>query len=204
MNHMQKLDFLLALYIAAIVAAELLGSKVFSLFQLNSSVAIFVFPLTFTINDIVSEVYGKDRARSFVKSGFAVLLFLFAFIWLATILPPAARFQNANQEYVHVFNKSQRIIVASLIAFWLSERFDVYLFSRIREKFGKKYLWLRNNLSNFIGQLVDTSIFMFLAFYTPGSFGFIISLIIPYWLVKCFCSIVETPLTYFGVKWLRK
>lgn len=204
MKHIQKLDFLLALYITAVVSAELLGSKIFTLFGINASVAIFVFPLTFTINDVVAEVYGKDRARSFVQSGFLILLFLFVFTWLATILPPATRFKESNEAYLHIFNKSQRIIIASLIAFWLSERFDVFLFAKIREKLGKKKLWLRNNLSNFLGQFIDTTIFMFLAFYTPGSFGFIFSLIWPYWTLKCFFSVVETPFTYLGVRWLEK
>ncbi|MBI2029691.1 queuosine precursor transporter [Candidatus Gottesmanbacteria bacterium] len=204
MKNIQKMDLLLALYISAIVCAELLGSKIFTLFGVNASVAIFVFPLTYTINDVVVEVYGKTRARSFVKSGFVILLFLFTFTLLATVLPPASRFKDTNDAYNQVFNKSQRIIIASLIAFWLSERFDVYLFSKIRQKLGEKKLWLRNNLSNFIGQFVDTTIFMFLAFYTPGSLGFIISLILPYWSLKCLFSLVETPFTYLGVRWLRK
>jgi len=205
MNKHQKLDFLLSIYIAAIVAAELLGSKIFTISGvINASVAIFVFPLTFTINDIVAEVYGKPRAQSFMRSGFYVLLGLAAYTLLTIILPPATRFTPSNEAYTLIFSKSFRIIIASLIAFWISERFDIYIFSKIREKLGKKGLWLRNNASNFISQLFDTTIFMFLAFYTPGSFNFILSIIWPYWLLKCFMSIMETPFTYWGVSWLKK
>lgn len=204
MKHIQKLDFFLALYIAAIVCAELLGSKVFTLYGINASVAIFIFPLTFTINDIVSEVYGKERASSFVKSGFLILVFVFAYTFLATVLPPAARFQNTNGAYVQLFTSSLRIIVASLVAFWCSERLDVFLFRRIREVFGTKRLWLRNNVSNFIGQLVDTILFMTLAFFMPGNAAFIVSLIVPYWILKCVFSIIETPFTYLGVRWLKR
>jgi len=203
MTQIQKLDMLLALYIAAIVCAELLGSKIFTLFGINASVAIFIFPLTFTINDVVSEVCGKERARSFVRSGFIMLFFLFAYTFLATILPPAARFQNINESYGNLFRSSLRIIVASLTAFWVSERLDVFIFYKIREKFGKKRLWLRNNLSNFIGQFVDTSVFMFLAFYIPGNALFVISLIVPYWILKCVFSIIETPFAYLGIQWLN-
>lgn len=204
MKNIYKLDLLISLYVGAIVSAELLGSKVFTLFGLNASVAIFVFPLTFTINDIVAEVYGKERARSILKSAFIILIALFAFTFFATLLPPAARFEESNESYRHVFNKSQRIILASLVAFFLSERLDVYIFSKIREKLGKSKLWLRNNTSNFIGQFFDTTLFMFLAFYTPGRFWFIITLIIPYWILKCVFSVVETPFAYAGVRWLRK
>ncbi|MDZ7586762.1 MAG: queuosine precursor transporter [Patescibacteria group bacterium] len=204
MTKIQKLDLLIAVYITCIAAAELLGAKIFQLGFIRASVAIFVFPLTFTINDIVTEVYGKDRAKSIIRAGLYVLVGLAAYTLLAISLPPAGRFTEANPAYQQIFNKSLRIMLASLTAFFLAERFDVYVFSKIREKLGQKRLWLRNNFSNFLGQLFDTTIFMFLAFYTPGSFNFILSLIWPYWLLKCLMSVIETPFTYLGVRWLKK
>lgn len=203
MFHVQKLDLLLSLYIAAIVCAELLGSKIFTVAGITASVGIFVLPLTFTINDIVAEVYGKDRAGSFVQSGFIILVFLFIYTFLATLLPPAARFKSANSAYLAIFNSSLRITAASLTAFWLGERFDVYLYNLMKIRLGKNNLWLRNNVSNFIGQLVDTSVFMFLAFFVPGNLPFIVSLILPYWILKCAFSVIETPFTYIGVRWLK-
>lgn len=204
MTQIQKLDILLGAYIAAIVSAELLGAKVFQLGFIRASVAIFVLPITFSINDIVTETFGKERARNIIRTGLYVLIGLMAYTLLAISLPPAGRFSATNPAYQLVFSKSLRIMIASLLAFFLSERLDVYLFSKIREKLGQKRLWLRNNLSNFLGQLIDTTIFLFLAFYTPGSFNFILSLIWPYWLLKCFMSVIETPLTYLGVSWLKK
>lgn len=204
MTKIQKLDLLIAVYITCVVAAELLGAKIFQLGFIRTSVAIFILPLTFSINDVVTEVYGKERARNIIRAGLYVLIGLAVYTLLAISLPPAGRFLDTNPAYQQVFSKSLRIMIASLIAFFLAERFDVYVFSKIREKLGQKRLWLRNNFSNFLGQLFDTTIFMFLAFYTPGSVGFIISLIWPYWLLKCFMSVIETPLTYFGVSWLKK
>lgn len=201
---MKKIDLLLSLYIASILVSELMGSKTFTLLGISASVAIFTLPLTFSINDIITEVFGKERAISFVKSGFVVLCFTFLFNLLALVLPSSVRFLATDKAYNEIFGKSLRIIVASLTAFWLSERLDVFIFSKVKKKLGKKKLWLRNNISNFIGQLFDTTIFMFLAFYQPGHFWFIISLIWPYWLLKCGFSIIETPFTYFGVKWFKK
>lgn len=199
----EKLDILLGLYITAILLAELMGSKVFTLVGVNASVAIFAFPITFTINDIVAEVYGKARAVSFVRTATMMLLFVFGFSALAMALPPATRFE-LNAEYLQIFGKSQRIILASLSAFWIAERFDVFIYSQIRARLGEERLWLRNNLSNWISQLFDTSIFMFLAFYRPGNELFLVSLIWPYWLLKCGASVIETPFAYWGVKWLKK
>lgn len=199
----EKLDLLLALYIGAIVSAELLGSKVFAVGPINSSVAIFTFPLTYTINDIIYEVAGKQRAHAFMRSGFVVLGLLAAFTLLALVLPPAGRFAPDEPAYDQVFGKSLRIIVASLLAFWISQRFDILVFSKLREKLGKKSLWLRNNVSNILSQFLDTSIFMFLAFYVTGNFWFVWSLVIPYWLLKSVFSFIHTPVTYLGVRWLR-
>lgn len=201
---MKKLDLLLSLYIASIIVSELMGSKTFTLLGITASVAIFTLPLTFTINDVVTEVFGKSRAVSFVRSGFIILLFLLGFNILALTLPASARFRASEAAYQMVFAKSLRITVASLVAFWISERLDVFIFSKIRERLGKRGLWLRNNVSNFTGQFFDTSLFMFLAFYEPGAVGFVLSLIWPYWLLKCACSMAETPLTYLGVRWLGK
>ena len=110
---------------------------------------------------------------------------------------------------MEVFGLSIRFSIASLTAFAIAEFLDVLVYSKIRQKFGKGKLWLRNNMSNFISQLIDTSTFMILAFYAlDKSFGvnmsFILGLIIPYWLLKCSMSIIETPFVYLGVKWLKK
>lgn len=204
MNKFQKLDLMHALYIASIVASELMGSKTFSIFFLNASVAIFTLPITFSVNDVVFEVYGRERALSFVRSGLYILFLLFLFNILAVFLPASSRFESSNDAYNLIFGKSLRLIVASLTAFFVSERLDVLIFSKIKEKMNNKSLWLRNNISNLFGQLVDTSIFIILAFYRPGNIGFLISLIIPYWLLKTTSSLLMTPVVYKGVSWLRR
>lgn len=213
MLKIQKLDLLVAFYTAFVVLSELMGAKTFPLltigsFHLNSSVAIFIFPLIFTINDIVVEVYGKERAVSLARSGLLVVFFVFIFSLVATSLPPSARFSDTEKAYDQIFQASARISAASLIAFLISQFTDIFIFVKMRERLGKKGLWFRNNVSNFISQFLDTTVFITLAFYAlnrslPDNFGFLFGLILPYWLLKCFMSAVETPLVYLGVRWLR-
>lgn len=214
MSHFRRWDLLVAVYIFCIVASELLGAKTFLLFQqgsfvLNASVAIFLFPLIFTINDMIIEVYGKDRARSVVRAGLLVVFLTFVFALLAIVLPPSARFAGSELAYDEVFGRSARIAAASLVAFAIAEFTDIFIFARIRERMRGKALWLRNNASNFIAQFLDTIIFMTLAFYALNrpvdeNIMFIWSLVLPYWLLKCAMSVLETPLLYVGVRWLRK
>ncbi|OGH29352.1 MAG: hypothetical protein A3B41_04815 [Candidatus Levybacteria bacterium RIFCSPLOWO2_01_FULL_37_26] len=214
MFKVEKLDLLVSVYIFCIAVAELMGAKTFPLinifgYQLNASVAIFVLPLIFTINDMITEVYGKERTRSIIRSGLFTIFLILLFSVLATNLPPSLRFEKTEGAYDTIFGLSARIAAASLTAFTLAEFLDVFIFAKIRQRFGKKALWFRNNASNFISQLVDTTVFMFLAFYAmdksfDSNIGFLISLILPYWLLKCFMSIIETPFVYLGVKWLKK
>lgn len=214
MFKIEKFDFLISLYIFCIVASELMGGKTFPLlyigsFKLNANVAIFLFPLIYTINDIITEVYGKERTKSIIRSGLAIVVLLFLYTILATNLPPSGRFIKTESAYDAVFGLSTRIAGASLIAFAFAEFMDVFIFTKIREKFGKKALWLRNNVSNFASQFVDTVLFMTLAFYAldasfDSNVSFLVSLIIPYWLLKCFMSVIETPFVYLGVRWLKK
>lgn len=214
MFKIEKMDFLIVLYTFCIVAAELMGGKTFHLFNigtypLNASVSIFLLPLLFTINDIVVEVYGVERARSIVRSGLLIIALLLGFSLLAIHLPPSTRFMMTEKAYDTIFGTSARIAFASLTAFTLAEFTDIFVFQKIRNRLGKKALWLRNNASNFVSQLMDTTVFMFLAFYAfdkpfAGNIGFLVSLILPYWLLKCSMSVLETPFVYIGVKWLKE
>lgn len=209
-----KMDLLISVYIFCIAVSELLGAKTFPIFTigtftLNASVAIFVIPLIFSINDIIIEVHGAERARSVVRSGLVVIFLLLLFSLLAINLPPSSRFTMTENAYDTIFGKSIRIAIASLIAFGLADFLDIFVFSKLRKKLGQKKLWLRNNASNFVSQFIDTFIFMFLAFYSlergvGDNISFLFSLILPYWLLKCSMSIIETPLVYLGVYWLKK
>lgn len=212
MFKIHKFDLLVSIYIFCIAVAELMGAKTFPIInsgaiKLNASVAIFVIPLLFSINDIITEVYGKERARSVIRSGLIVIFLILVFSVFSTYLPPSSRFAASEKAYDDIFGKSARIAAASLTAFGIADFLDVFIFSKIREKFGGKALWFRNNASNFVSQFVDTTLFMFLAFYAfqkplGDNVAFLLSLIVPYWLLKCFMSVVETPFVYLGVKWL--
>lgn len=213
MFKIEKMDLLVSVYIFGVVVSELMGAKTFPLldlgfYKLNASVAIFLIPLLFSINDVIVEVHGVKRARSVVRSGLLMIGLLFGFIMLAISLPPSKRFLETEGAYDTVFGKSARISLASLTAFALADFLDIFIFSKIRQKLGKSKLWLRNNASNFIAQLIDTVVFMTLAFYAfdrgfSDNWSFLLSLIIPYWLLKCSMSVIETPLVYLGVKWLK-
>ena len=213
MFRIQKLDLLISIYILFVILSNVMGNKTFPLpdigpIHLNASVSIFLIPLIFTINDMITEVFGKERTRSIIRSSLIVIFLTLVYSLLATSLPPSMRFAPMEDAYDTIFAVSAKFSAASLIPFASAEFLDVYVFAKIREMLGKKALWLRTNLSNFASQFIDTAVFMVLAFYAldlsfSENLSFILSLSIPYFLLRCVLSIIETPLVYLGVKWLK-
>ena len=202
----KKLQLLLSLFIALLVGMNLLGGKIINIFGISVSVGIFMVPLTFLITDIVEEVYGKQVVKNFIFNGVVVLIIIFVYIQVFISLAPASRYIYNNQ-YVTIFSSSLRMILASLVAFVLSQTHDAWAFAWWKKKTHGKYLWLRNNASTIVSQFIDTCVFMFIAFYhlTPKfTIGFIFTLILPYYLFKIVFALLDTPFVYLGVKWLKK
>lgn len=205
MSREEKTNILLGVFVTGIVLANLLGAKIVDFGFFVASVGIFMYPVTFLATDIVAEVYGRKKAMNFVMTGLIANAIMFFMVAAAVVLPPAPRYPS-NEAFVEVFNPSLRIIGASIIAFFIGQLHDVRAFEFWREKTGGKYLWLRNNASTIVSQFIDSTIFMFLAFYrmTPEyTVPFIFALIIPWWILKVTIALADTPLVYLGVRWLR-
>jgi len=201
-----KTLILLGVFVTALTLANILGSKVTTIFGVVTSVGIFAYPLTFLVTDIVEEVRGKKATRVFIYTGFVSLLISFALVWVGINMHPASFYEH-NEAYRTVFGNSMRIILASMVAFLISQTHDIWAFNFWKRKTGGKYLWLRNNLSTIVSQLIDTAIFTTIAFYqvTPGFTAMrILQMIIPYWLLKVGFAIVDTPFVYLGVRWMRR
>ncbi len=209
-----KSDILVGLYVFCIITAELMGSKTFPLFKLfnfnlTGSVGMFLIPWIFSINDIFTESFGYKRTKNLAKISLLIVFLLILLAAFAVILPPSARYAATNEAYKTIFSQSIRISIASLIAMAVSNFADIQLFWRLKQKLSKYGLWFRNNLSNHLAVLLDTLVFMTLAFYNPShlfsdNFHFLLGLIIPYWLLKAFMSTLSTPFVYLGIKWLKK
>lgn len=212
MKDIRKFDVIVALYVFGIMVVELMGAKTFPIvgfgwLHLNSSVAIFALPLLFTLTDVVAEVHGRARARGLVRIGLVVVVLQILTAALFTALPSSEKFAWGATAYNTIFGVSIRFGIASVVAFMMAEFLDVIVFTRLHQVLGKKGLWLRNNVSNFFSQFIDVLVWTTIAFYTFGeSFSansrYILGIIVPYWLVRCTLSLVETPIVYAGVRWL--
>jgi uncharacterized integral membrane protein (TIGR00697 family) len=201
----KKLLIALAIYLTSLFAANTLGLKIMPfVFNSHLSVAVFSFPIVFLMTDVIGEVYGKRAAKFFVLAGFISTTLFIAYSFLSLAMPWSYNGEWAKQGYNQVFGISIRMAVASLVAFLIAEYQDVLSFFFFREKLKIKFFWLRSLLSNLWSQLLDTTIFMVIAFAGIYSTPTLISIIISWWLYKVAMGALYTPLSYIGIYFLRE
>lgn len=204
MDRQTKFFVLIAIFVASVIASNLMGNKIAVFGFFDAAVGILVFPLSYLVMDVIQEVEGRKTARKVLIATLIVLAYILIITFISTQLPSAKR-DFFPVEYNKVFGISIRVMVASLLAFLVSELLDIEIFRAIREWTKQKMLWLRATGSTIVSQFVDSAIFMYLAFYgiTPKHDAlYILALIIPYWALKCIIAIFGTPLVYWGVQWL--
>ncbi|MFA6466717.1 MAG: queuosine precursor transporter [Patescibacteria group bacterium] len=203
-NSLKKLLLVLTVYLSSLFAANTLGLKIIPfLFGSHMSAAVFSFPIVFLTTDVVGEVYGKRIAKYFVLTGFISTAIFIAYSFLSLAMPWSADGEWVREGYNQVFGISIRIAIASLVAFLIAQYQDVFSFFFFREKLKIKFFWLRSLLSNLWSQLLDSTIFMFIAFYGIYSNSTMLSIIISWWLYKVVMGLLYTPLSYIGIYLLR-
>src|SRR3989338_5785564 len=200
-----RLLIALAIYITSLIAANTLGLKLMPfLFGTHLSVAVFSFPLVFIMTDIIGEVYGKKMAKNFVLAGVVSIVLFLVYSFISTILPWAKDGEWVKEGYNQIFGLSLRFSIASLVAFVIAEYQDVFSFFFFKKYTGEKYFWLRSNLSNLWSQLLDSAVFMLIAYLGVYPIKTILYIIIPWWLYKVLMGFLYTPLSYLGIRILKK
>jgi queuosine precursor transporter len=149
----------------AIILANLQGPKLTVIFGVQTSLGVIFYSSIFFATDLLSENYGKAAATQAVRMGFAVsiivlLMMSIGLMYLPSDRPETAEFSHKIHEaFVTIVNFTPRFVFGSLLAYVISQNFDVWAFHRIKRATGEKWLWLRNNLSTMSSQVVDTAIY---------------------------------------------
>lgn len=165
------------------------------------------FGFAFLMSDLLVEHYGKAYAKEVVKGTVIGLVVAYGLVWLAIWLPTAP-FYNGEQ-YANVLGGSAAVVIASVLTIAVSQPFDVWLFARIKEATHGRHKWLRNCLSTGTSQIVDTVMFISLAFWiipsaqgTEATTGMaLMMIIIGQYLAKLVVVVVDTPFFYI-LTWL--
>lgn len=202
-NNTGKLILLTGLFVTALIAANIIAAKLFVLGSAVLTVGVITYPITFLLTDTISEVWGKKRATQVVWMGFLANIFMLGVLYIARILPPAP-FWPHQEAFDLILGAVPRIVIASLVAYIVSQTHDVWSFHFWRHKTGGKHLWLRNNVSTMTSQLIDSVIFVTVAFYGSMPNDALVTMIITQYMVKLVIAVLDTPFCYMLVSWAKR
>jgi len=155
----------------AILLANLQGPKLTVIFGLQTSLGVIFYSSIFFATDVLSENYGKEAANKAVRMGFAVsvivlIMLSLALLYLPSTQPGTAAFSaSIHGAFETIVNFTPRFIFGSLLAYFISQHFDVWAFHKIKSMTGDRWLWLRNNGSTLSSQVVDTAIYSLVAWW---------------------------------------
>ncbi len=192
---------LAALFVTCLITANIIAVKIVNLGPLILPAAIFVFPFSYIFGDVLTEVYGYRWARRVIWLGFFCNLIFVFFAWIGQILPPAS-FWGAQEAYERILGYTPRLLAASFVGYLAGEFVNSFVLSKMKILTRGRWLWSRTIGSTILGQGVDTSIFITLAFI--GTSSFVPIIILYHWLAKVVIEVVATPLTYAVVNFLKK
>jgi len=209
-RHFRYFDYVMAAFVAILLLSNLIGASKPSFITLPNGTewsfgaGVLFFPISYIIGDVLTEVYGYANARRVIWTGFAALIFM-AFMAFVVVSLPAAKGWPGQEAYEFVFGNSWRIVLASMVAFWVGEFANSFVLARMKVWTKGEYLWMRTIGSTFVGQGLDSLIFYPLAFY--GLAGWppeqLWQVVISQWLIKTGWEAVLTPVTYIVVGRLK-
>lgn len=191
-------EILIGVFASLTVLSNIIAFKLVSFGPFIVPSAVIAYSTTFLITDILSEFYGKRVALKAVHSALIANLLMVVIIYIALSWSPApVMSKEALSSFSSVFSFAPRVIVASLIAFIISQHHDVIAFHFWKRKTEGRHLWLRNNASTMVSQLLDTVIFITIAFYGLPS-AVLLNMIFGQYLVKLLIAALDTPFIYLA------
>lgn len=215
-----------AFFVANALIAECIGGKIFSLeavfgmqpanltifgesgLSFNLTCGVLLWPLEFVVTDIVNEYYGPKAVRRISLTAVSLIIYAFLMFYLAMHIAPASFWVSSKQAqgvpsmqgaFEAIFGQGMWIIVGSLIAFMVSQLIDVYVFHKIKQQTGEKWVWLRATGSTVVSQLVDSFIVLVIAFKIGNNWtwSFVIAVCIVNYMYKFTMALLLTPVISF-------
>lgn len=209
----RNLIILYMLFGAALITANCIGGKVFNLgisflgAPMTLTVGVICYPFTFLITDVIGEVWGKKEASLAVWGGFLCQVVSTVMVVLARFLPAVD--PAVQSGYVAVLGQNWLFVVASLVAYLVSQKWDVFIFHKIRGAYIRKHgstkggKWIWNNVGTVTAQLLDSTLYATIAFgvgfgwlWTAEMRPVLLNMILAQWLFKVVVAALDTPIFY--------
>ena len=193
----------------AILMANLQGPKLTIIFGLQTSLGVIFYSSIFFATDVLSENYGKAAANKAVRMGFAVSVIVLIMLSLALLFLPSSNAETAefsasiHNAFATIVNYTPRFIFGSLLAYYISQHFDVWAFHKIKSLTGERWLWLRNNGSTMASQIVDTAIYSLVTWWGIVDLKTALALGAAKYLFKIVIAMIDTIFIYWARRMYR-
>jgi uncharacterized integral membrane protein (TIGR00697 family) len=192
-----------SIFVTCLITANITAVKLISVFGLILPAAIVIFPISYIVGDVLTEVYGYRQARRVIWLGFVCNLIVVLVIWLAQILPPAY-FWDGQKAYERILGYTPRLLVASFLAYLVGEFSNSIILAKMKIATKGRWLWSRTIGSTVAGQGLDSAVFITLAFVGTIPLAGLLTTILTQWLAKTFYEAAATPFTYAAVNFLKR
>ena len=193
---------IVALFVTTLITSNIIAVKLVHIGGATLPAAIIIFPLSYIIGDILTEVYGYATARRVIWLGFLCNLVAVGAIWGGGLLPPVD--PGVGDAYDRVLGYTPRILAASFVAYLVGEFTNAFILSRMKLLTRGRWLWSRTIGSTLLGQGVDSLVFISLAFVGTVPGGVLGEIILVQWLAKVAYEALATPLTYAVVTYVKR
>jgi len=193
---------LAALFTTCLLVANIIAVKLVAIGGWIVPAGIIAYPLTFLFTDVITELYGRKIASRVVWIGFGANLLMVGLVFGGGLLPPAA-FWADQPAYESILGMVPRIVLASMVAYLISQHHDIFAFQFWRQKTKGKFLWLRNNASTMVSQALDTGLFITIAFWGLVSTEILLNMLLTQYVIKLVIAVLDTPFCYLLVALLK-
>ena len=184
----------------SVIIANIQVTKTIELFGMEATLGNIVYATSFLATDILSEFYSDKDAKKSIKFGFFSLIVMTVMMQLALFFKPAPS-DMVQSSLRTIFSLMPRIVAGSLLAFFLSSYHDIWAYRHWKNL--NKPLFVRNNLSTLVSQLIDTTVFSLIAFYGIFTGEVLLEIMLSTLVFKWIVALCDTPLIYLARKWVR-
>jgi len=202
-QNFKYLDVITVLFVAVLLISNIASTKIARIFGFSLDGGTLLFPLAYIFNDVLTEVYGYNRSRKVIWLGFASAILMSVTLIVVGILPSATGWENQDA-YQKILGQAPRIVIASLCAYFVGEFANSFILAKMKIASRGKWLWMRTIGSTLVGEMLDSLIFVTIAFAGVLPNELIIALIISNYIFKTGIEIIFTPITYVIVNFLKK
>ena len=183
--------------VTSTIICNIQTTKTIDIFGLETSLGTILYGSTFLATDIINEQYGEKQAKKTIALGFLVMVFMTILMTIALLYVPS-KSDFANESLKVIFTLNIRITIASISGFVISQWFDTILYNKLKDKF--KGLWIRNNFSTMISQLLDTIIFVIITYLGKMPIPIIFNIACTMYVLKLLVAVLDTPFMYLSKK----